>query len=213
MIDGGGVIVRTERRRRYSDAEKAAIVAESLRPDVTVVSVARRHGIAKSVIYNWRANRREAEAIAREALKFIPCGHFVATSERASASEIIVPARSCSSDGDAATSSCAKGQTKGSGSSAMANRRPRPHRRGASDESHRRTAAMGVESGSIQWPGRRLRGNAPMAAICDFAPKLAIQHPTPLRSFGSSSVPPPTVAAELCFTLRPTARPYFLPDR
>ena len=72
MSEGGGVIVRTERRRRYSDTEKAAIVAESLRPDVTVVSVARRHGIAKSVIYNWRANRREAEAIAREALEFIP---------------------------------------------------------------------------------------------------------------------------------------------
>ena len=89
MIDGGGVIVRTERRRRYSDAEKAAIVAESLRPDVTVTSVARRHGIAKSVIYNWRANRREAEAIAREALEFIPCGQFVATSERTSVSEII----------------------------------------------------------------------------------------------------------------------------
>jgi transposase len=77
VSEGGGVIVRTERRRRYSDAEKAAIVAESLRPDVTVVSVARRHGIAKSVIYNWRANRREAEAIAREALEFIPCGQFV----------------------------------------------------------------------------------------------------------------------------------------
>ena len=89
MSEGGGVIVRTERRRRYSDTEKAAIVAESLRPDVTVVSVARRHGIAKSVIYNWRANRREAEAIAREALEFIPCGQFVATSERASACEII----------------------------------------------------------------------------------------------------------------------------
>ena len=89
MIESGGVIVRTERRRRYSDAEKAAIVAESLRPDVTVVSVARRHGIAKSVIYNWRANRREAEAIAREALEFIPCGQFVATSERTSVSEII----------------------------------------------------------------------------------------------------------------------------
>jgi len=49
-----------------------------------VVSVARRHGIAKSVIYNFHANRREAEAIAREALEFIPCGQFVATMERAS---------------------------------------------------------------------------------------------------------------------------------
>ena len=89
MSEGGGVIVRTERRRRYSDAEKAAIVAESLRPDVTVTAVARRHGIAKSVIYNWRANRREAEAIAREALEFIPCGQFVEATASTSAPDII----------------------------------------------------------------------------------------------------------------------------
>ena len=84
MIDGRGLTVRTERRWRYSYAEKSAIVAESLRPDVTAVSVARRHGIAKSVIDNFHANRREAEAIARAALEFIPCGQFVATMERAS---------------------------------------------------------------------------------------------------------------------------------
>ena len=89
MIDGGGVIVRTERRRRYSDAEKTAIVAESLRPDVTVTSVARRHGIAKSLIYNWRANRCEAEAIARKALEFIPCGQFVEATADTSAPAII----------------------------------------------------------------------------------------------------------------------------
>ena len=89
MTDGGGVIVRTERRRRYSDAEKAAIVAESLRPDVTVTSVARRHGIAKSLIYNWRANRCEAEAIARKALEFIPCGQFVEATADTSAPAII----------------------------------------------------------------------------------------------------------------------------
>ena len=89
MIDCGGVIVPTERRRRYSDAEKATIVAESLRPDLTVTSVARRHGIAKSVIYNWRANRREAEAIAREALEFIPCGQFVEATADTSAPAII----------------------------------------------------------------------------------------------------------------------------
>jgi hypothetical protein len=49
-----------------------------------VVSIARRHGVAKSVIYNFHANRREAEAIAGEALEFIPCGQFMATMERAS---------------------------------------------------------------------------------------------------------------------------------
>lgn len=84
MIDGRGVTVHTERRRRYSYAEKSAIVAESLRPDVTVVSDARRHCIAKSVIHNFHANRRKADAIPRDALGFFPCRQFVATMERAS---------------------------------------------------------------------------------------------------------------------------------
>ena len=84
MIDGRGVTVRTELRWRYSYAEKSATVAESLRSYVTVVSDARRHCIAKSVIHNFHANRRKADAIPREALEFIPCGQFVATLERAS---------------------------------------------------------------------------------------------------------------------------------
>lgn len=41
------------------------------------------------MIYNWRANRREAEAIAREALEFIPCGQFVEATAISSATAII----------------------------------------------------------------------------------------------------------------------------
>lgn len=41
-------------RRRFSDAQKRVIVAESEAPDVSVAAVARRHGIATSMIFRWR---------------------------------------------------------------------------------------------------------------------------------------------------------------
>jgi transposase-like protein len=68
------VITRTERRRTYSEAEKAAVVAEASLPGVTVREVARRLGIAESLIYNWRSAQRKAASIASEPLQFIPYG-------------------------------------------------------------------------------------------------------------------------------------------
>jgi transposase len=68
------VITRTERRRTYSEAEKAAVVAEASAPGVTVREVSRRLGIAESLIYNWRAAQRKAVSIASEPLQFIPYG-------------------------------------------------------------------------------------------------------------------------------------------
>ncbi|MFW2854546.1 IS66-like element accessory protein TnpA [Sphingomonas sp. TX0543] len=68
------VITRTERRRTYSEAEKAAVVAEASVPGVTVREVSRRLGIAESLIYNWRSAQRNAASIASEPLQFIPCG-------------------------------------------------------------------------------------------------------------------------------------------
>ena len=46
------VITRTERRRKYSPAERAAIMREADAPDVTVREVAKRHDIAESLIYS-----------------------------------------------------------------------------------------------------------------------------------------------------------------
>lgn len=68
------VITRTERRRTYSEAEKAAVVAEASVPGVTVREVSRRLGIAESLIYNWRSAQRKAVSIASEPLQFIPYG-------------------------------------------------------------------------------------------------------------------------------------------
>ncbi|MEG3166278.1 transposase [Sphingomonas sp. PB2P19] len=68
------VITRKERRRIYSEAEKAAVVAEASVSGVTVREVSRRLGIAESLIYNWRSAQRKAESIASEPLQFISYG-------------------------------------------------------------------------------------------------------------------------------------------
>lgn len=68
------VITRVERRRRYSDEERAAVLAQCDEPGTTVVGVSRRLGISASLIHGWRKTRREAERIASEPLKFISYG-------------------------------------------------------------------------------------------------------------------------------------------
>lgn len=48
------VLSGPERRRRWSTAEKLAIVQETYEPDVTVSIVARRHGIQPNQSLAWR---------------------------------------------------------------------------------------------------------------------------------------------------------------
>jgi transposase len=48
------VITRSERRRRWSAAEKQTIVAESLEPNVSIAGIARKHGIGTGQLYGWR---------------------------------------------------------------------------------------------------------------------------------------------------------------
>jgi transposase len=49
------VITGVERRRRWSEEDKARIVAESLEPGVIVADVARRYGIHRNQLYGWRS--------------------------------------------------------------------------------------------------------------------------------------------------------------
>ncbi len=54
-------------RRRWSEADKAAIVAESHAGMGTVSEVARRHGLASSQLFAWRRDARlVAEVVTRD---------------------------------------------------------------------------------------------------------------------------------------------------
>ena len=46
--------VRHGHRRRFSDAQRARILAEAARPGASVSEVARRYGIARRVLCRWR---------------------------------------------------------------------------------------------------------------------------------------------------------------
>ena len=52
------VLTGTPRRRRWSTAEKAAIVAESLAPGAVASTVALRHGLHRNQLYMWRRELR-----------------------------------------------------------------------------------------------------------------------------------------------------------
>ncbi len=64
------VITGVGRRRRWTDEEKAWIVAESLDPATTVSAVARRYGLHASQLFTWR--QQLAAPAAREAPEFVP---------------------------------------------------------------------------------------------------------------------------------------------
>ena len=47
-----------ERRRRWTSAEKARIVEESLLPEASIAEVARRHDVHPNLLHSWRSQVR-----------------------------------------------------------------------------------------------------------------------------------------------------------
>src|SRR5690349_23824034 len=66
------VITGVGRRRRWTEEEKAWIVAESLDPASTVSAVARRYDLHPGQLFVWR--HRFAAPAAREVPGFLPAG-------------------------------------------------------------------------------------------------------------------------------------------
>ena len=67
-----GKVLGIERRRRWSRDEKAQIVEETLAPGAVVSEVARRHGVAQSLLFTWRRLARSAEPSGRDGSTLLP---------------------------------------------------------------------------------------------------------------------------------------------
>jgi len=59
------ILIGPERRRRWSDAEKIAIVV------VTVAAIARRYGITRQQIYRWRSDMRQVRLVDEDGGPFL----------------------------------------------------------------------------------------------------------------------------------------------
>ena len=67
-----GKVLGIERRRRWSRNEKARIVGETLIPGAVVSEVARRHGVAQSLLFTWRRLARTTEPARRDGSILLP---------------------------------------------------------------------------------------------------------------------------------------------
>ena len=66
-------VVETGRRRRWSEDEKLKIVLESLQAPRQISATARRHGISRSLLLQWRrAFRVEQTGASEQQIGFVP---------------------------------------------------------------------------------------------------------------------------------------------
>lgn len=65
------VLTGPERRRRWTAAEKARIVEESLAPGQVVAAVARQHDVHPNLLHLWRRRARLSGAVD-QGLRFLP---------------------------------------------------------------------------------------------------------------------------------------------
>jgi transposase len=84
------VLTGVPRRRRWSAAEKAAIVAESLVPGAVASTIALRHGLHRNQLYMWRRELRSG-ALANRGIAmpdFVPIVPESRAASRVAAIEI-----------------------------------------------------------------------------------------------------------------------------
>jgi transposase len=68
------VLTGPGRRRRWSDDDKARIIAETAQPGAVVTEVARRWQVTPQQVFDWRRQARKALAVATAAVEpaFVP---------------------------------------------------------------------------------------------------------------------------------------------
>ena len=83
-------IVETGRRRRWSEDEKLKIVVESFQSPRQVAATARRHGISRWQLHEWRRSFRAAQTEAADPpAGFVPA--FIAAEPQPPAPELAAP--------------------------------------------------------------------------------------------------------------------------
>lgn len=65
-------VLGAERRRRWSYGEKVRLVEETLQAGETVCGVARRHGVAHSLLFTWRRQARQGRLGGDSAPALVP---------------------------------------------------------------------------------------------------------------------------------------------
>jgi transposase len=68
------VLSSPERRRRWTAAEKARIVEESLAGDASVAEVARRHDVHRNLLDAWRRQARTGTLVRKPGVRMAPDG-------------------------------------------------------------------------------------------------------------------------------------------
>jgi transposase len=68
------VLSGPERRRRWTAAEKARIVEESLALEANVTEVARRHDVHPNLLHAWRRQARNGTSVRRRDAGIAPAG-------------------------------------------------------------------------------------------------------------------------------------------
>ena len=58
------IITGVERRRRFTDGEKLAIIEETLAPGTSIATVADRHSLAPRLLYTWKSHLKRSGLLA-----------------------------------------------------------------------------------------------------------------------------------------------------
>jgi transposase len=67
-------VLSPERRRRWTRAEKARIIEESLASETSVAEVARRHDVHPNLLHAWRRQARTGTLVRGRDVGIVPAG-------------------------------------------------------------------------------------------------------------------------------------------
>jgi transposase len=82
MVKSVQVVTAVERRRRWSEEEKANIVSETMVPGGSVLAVARKYGVSSRLLYRWKEALLAGNAAAQLTLPSPPAQALPAPQKR-----------------------------------------------------------------------------------------------------------------------------------